>query len=79
MKSKLTLTVEERLIEKAKRQAKAQGTSVSDLVEKYFAIMDGESTGKQDNSVFTRSLRGVMADSEVTEDDYYRYLEEKHQ
>jgi len=83
MKSKLTLTVEEKLIERAKRRARERGTSVSDLVEKYFSLLEGEvaleTKSKQENSAFTRSLRGVAAESELDESDYRRHLEEKHQ
>jgi len=35
MKSRLTLTLDKDVIEKAKRYAAAQGTSLSDLVESY--------------------------------------------
>ena len=84
MKSKLTLTVEEKLIERAKHHARERDTSVSDLVEKYFSLLEGEvaleTKSKQgENSAFTRSLRGVAAESELDESDYRRHLEEKHQ
>jgi hypothetical protein len=38
-----------------------------------------ETKSKQENSAFTRSLRGVAAESELDESDYRRHLEEKHQ
>ena len=80
MKAKLTLSVEEGLVEKAKRHAEARGTSVSKLVERYFSLMGQQAPAadRSDNSAFTRSLRGIVSDREVTEEDYYRYLEEKH-
>jgi hypothetical protein len=57
MKSKLTLTVEEKLIERAKRRARERGTSVSDLVEKYFSLLEGEVAPE------TKSKQGGIAPS----------------
>ena len=37
MKTKLTLTVHDAIIKRAKRQAKSQGTSVSELFESVFS------------------------------------------
>ena len=83
MKTKLTLTVEEQLIKRAKRYARERGTSVSDLVERYFSVLEGQRAPEPEedtqNSAFTRSLRGIAAGSDLTEEDYRRYLEEKHQ
>ena len=80
MKTKLTLSIEERLIQKAKRLASERGTSVSALVERYFSVLEGEpDAGHQENTAFTRALRGALSDSDVTEEDYYRHLEEKHE
>jgi len=43
MNTKLTLTIEQTLIEKAKEYAKAKGRSLSDIVENYFkAIVKDE-------------------------------------
>jgi len=39
MDAKLTLTIEEVLISKAKEYAKDQGRSLSDLVENYFKLL----------------------------------------
>ncbi|MDH5366136.1 MAG: DUF6364 family protein [Cyclobacteriaceae bacterium] len=42
MNTKLTLTIEQALIEKAKEYAKSKGRSLSDIVENYFkAIVKG--------------------------------------
>ena len=42
MKSKLTLRIEEELIEKIKKLSKEKGYSVSKLVESYFKSLTGE-------------------------------------
>lgn len=39
MNTKLTLTIEKTLIEKAKRYAKGKGRSLSDIVENYLKII----------------------------------------
>lgn len=39
MDSKLTLTIEETLINKAKSYAKTRGRSLSDIVENYFKVL----------------------------------------
>jgi hypothetical protein len=79
MKAKLTLSIDERLIQKAKRYAREQGASVSELVERYFAVLgDAPNVQYEENSAFTRSLRGAISDPDVAEADYHRYLDEKH-
>jgi hypothetical protein len=45
MKSKLTLRLDDRLKERAKRLAKKRGTSVSKIVEDYFRLLLRESNG----------------------------------
>lgn len=45
MKSKLTLRLDDRLKERAKRLAEKRGTSVSKIVEDYFRLLLRESNG----------------------------------
>lgn len=59
MNTKLTLTIEQTLIEKAKKYAKKQGRSLSDLVENYLkVIIKEENTKVIDSAPITSSLRG---------------------
>lgn len=59
MNTKLTLTIEQSLIEKAKHYAKGQGRSLSDIVENYFkAIVKEEGALMSDSTPITDSLRG---------------------
>lgn len=61
MNSKLTLSVDKSLAERAKLYAKSQGRSLSDLVECYFKVI----TSDDDESDFTvspklRSMKGAL-------------------
>jgi len=59
MNTKLTLTIEQTLIEKAKEYAKAKGRSLSDIVENYFkAIVKDEIVVKTGTTPIADSLRG---------------------
>ena len=59
MNTKLTLTIEQSLIDKAKKYAKGQGRSLSDIVENYLkAIVEEENTKVIDPTPITSLLRG---------------------
>ena len=59
MNTKLTLTIEQALIEKAKEYAKTKGRSLSDIVENYFkAIVKDEIVVKTVSTPISDSLRG---------------------
>lgn len=79
MKSKLTLRMEESLIKRAKKRAAERGTSVSQMVADYFSLFEsGPSPGKSDLPPVTSSLAGILKDTELGEEDYRNYLEEKY-
>lgn len=81
MKTKLTLRMDEVLIQKAKAQAKKRGKSVSQLVADYFHVLDAvEDQPAQDKKYgpITESLHGALRGAKVDREDYYRYLAEKH-
>ena len=77
MQAKLTLELEQTLIERAKHHAEASGKSVSQLVADYFAQLDKPFDEKALPPI-TRSLSGILSDTDVDKTDYYRYLEKKH-
>jgi hypothetical protein len=59
MNTKLTLTIEQTLIEKAKEYAKGKGLSLSDIVENYLKVIVKEQGNvKSDSTPITDSLRG---------------------
>jgi hypothetical protein len=59
MITKLTLTLDDKVIEGAKRYAKAKGRSVSELVESYFkSLSDPKSNQSDELSPTVKSLMG---------------------
>lgn len=61
MDSKLTLSVDKQLTEKAKMYARSQGRSLSDLVESYFKILTSEEFEKVSQvSPRIKALKGVL-------------------
>lgn len=77
MQSKLTLRIDERLIQRAKQQARAKGTSVSALVAGYFATLGAEAASQRLTPDVQR-LRGVLRDTSANRDAYREHLMEKH-
>ena len=59
MNTKLTLTIEQSLIEKSKQYAKGKGRSLSDIIENYLKVIIKEDSVKViDSTPITSSLRG---------------------
>jgi len=79
MQTKLTLRLEEDLIEQAKAYAGKTGKSLSQVVADYFRLLTMASNRPPPPPApLTQSLRGLLKDTGVEEGDYRRYLEEKH-
>jgi hypothetical protein len=85
MATKLTLRIEETLIEHAKSYARRRGTSLSQMVSDFFALLPEDSADETRQNVvasmlppITASLWGLLQDTDVQEEDYRRFLEEKH-
>lgn len=79
MKNKLTLRMDESLIKDAKKHAREKGTSVSSMVSNYFALIGKRyQPSKDELPPLTASFSGIMKDTEVVEEDYKRYLTDKH-
>jgi hypothetical protein len=74
--SKLTLSVDERVIERAKKYARARGTSVSGLVEQLLDLAASGSDRPDTTPPVLGRLRGSLAG--VDRRDYHRYLERKN-
>lgn len=77
MNTKLTLRLDDKLIDRAKRHSAKSGKSVSQLVSDYFELIDSQDT-EIEITPRVRSLRGVLAGSNLDERDYRKHLEEKH-
>lgn len=59
MNTKLTLTIDRNVIERAKEYASQRGRSLSDMVENYFKVVSSEES-PQDTEIqpITKSLKG---------------------
>jgi hypothetical protein len=80
MASKLTLRLDEELIERAKAQAKSRGKSVSEMVGDYFRVLDSPSSaGEEELPPRVKALVGSLAECGLDEADYRAWLERKHQ
>lgn len=79
MQTKLTLRLEDHLIQQAKSYAAQSGKSVSQVVADYFKVLTSAKNAEPSPAApITRSLRGLLRDSKLDEKDYRKYLEEKH-
>ena len=94
MQKKLTLRLDEILIQRAKSYSERTGKSVSQIVADYFALIDGEPPGESvcesrsesgepltrvpELTPIVRSLKGSLRGSQVDESEYRRHLEDKY-
>ena len=79
MNTKLTLRLDETLINSAKSYAAKSGKPVSKMVADYFALIDQQVQDSSEKiTPVVNSLKGVLKNSNVSEADYKQYLEEKY-
>ena len=78
MSTKLTLTIEKSVIEQAKRYARSQGRSLSNLIEDYLKTVSGKEKEKEDLelSPVIKSLLGSVK-LEGSKIDYKEILEDE--
>ena len=77
MSTKLTLTIEEGLINKAKIYAKNKGRSLSDLVESYLRLVTKEKSLDSDIE-FTPTVKSLIGSFNAPENfDYKKILSEE--
>ena len=74
--AKLTLSVDERVIERAKQYARQRGTSVSGLVEQMLDLAASGFEGPEVTPPVLSRLRGSLKG--VDRRDYRRYLDRKY-
>ena len=74
--SKLTLSVDDAVVSRAKRYAKKQGVSISKMVEAYLAAVAGPAARVPADTPILRSVRGVLKNADVK--DYKRHLATKY-
>ena len=73
---KLTLSVDEKIVRRAKRYAAAQGTSVSKLVERYLDLL-ARPLDMSEAPPVLRMLRGAARGGSA--DAYHKHLARKYQ
>jgi len=73
--SKLTLSVDDSVVERAKRYAKTRGVSISELVEAYLDLVSRR-RGVTAETPVLRSLRGTLRGANP--EDYRRHLARKY-
>lgn len=79
MQTKLTLRLEDQLIEQAKSYAAQAGKSVSQIVAEYFKLLTSQRIkSSSPSTTITQSLRGLLRESKLDEKDYKKHLEGKH-
>lgn len=66
MKKKLTLTVEDKIIESAKRQAKRRGISVSQMFEEIFAENEVNNIRTEAQKAAKRLLQSLEKSDSIT-------------
>ena len=76
--SKLTLSVDEKVVARAKRYAEQQGTSVSQLVETYLDALARAPAKEQDLPPVTLRLSGILRGVKFDREEYIDYLERKY-
>lgn len=79
MNTKLTLRMDDNLIESAKKYSAKTGKSVSRIVADLFEIIKNEKLKKEYELTPTvRSLKGALKGSRIDERDYKKHLEDKY-
>ena len=80
MQSKLTLRMDDNLIETAKAWSAQSGKSISRIVADLFTLMQQQEprSGQEDLSPTVRSLKGILKGHQVDEAEYRDYLAEKY-
>ncbi len=76
MDTKLTLRLDEELIVKAKKEARARGSSLSKMVADYFRGITTTGRKKTELPPVTARLLGALRG--VSVEDYRRHIEEKY-
>ena len=79
MSARLTLYIDDEVVQKAKAYVKTRRTSLSKMVNDYLKILQTkESSESEQKAPLTRSLRGVLRGERLSEEAYRQYLEEKY-
>ncbi len=82
MQTKLTLRLDQELVDKAKFYAAEHGKSVSQMVADYFRFLDTQLTPTDPANptlgTKTQALKGLLKQADISEDDYNQYRSDKY-
>ena len=79
MNTKLTLNIDQNIIEEAKSYAKNHSVSLSKLIENYLSsITTKESKKKSTVSPLVESLTGIIPNDYDERNDYRNYIDQKY-
>lgn len=85
MQTKLTLRMSSHLVQSAKRYAKQRGKSLSQMTAEYFSILSTQeieddigNESEVELPPITRFLRGLLSESDISVEDYRKFLEAKY-
>jgi hypothetical protein len=74
--AKLTLSVDDRVVSRAKQYAKRRGVSVSEMVEAYLAAVADPPSPAAAGAPILRSVRGILRNADF--DEYRKHLATKY-
>lgn len=78
METKLTLKLDENVIQSVKKYAENNNRSLSRLVEDYFRNLLTENDSLKTFSPLVEELSGVISEKDLKDIDYISYLEKKY-
>ena len=76
METKLTVRVSRRILENAKRYARENNTTLTELISTYLQQMPEAAIGLEDAPIVRRLTGSISPD--VTVEDYKKHLDEKY-
>lgn len=78
MQRKLTIRLDEGLIEMGKAHAKRSGRSLSQLVADYLTLLVTKPDPDGELTPVVKELKGILAESDLDDSDYKDHLVKKH-
>lgn len=80
MDKKLTLKLDRDVIERAKKYARGNKTSISRIVENYLSIVTSDQVNSPEVTPVVKSISGVLPEKndEELRNEYSEYLEKKY-
>jgi Ribbon-helix-helix protein, copG family. len=79
METKLTLKLDQSVIQSVKQYAEKNNRSLSKLVEDYFRNLISENEPQKHFTPLVEELSGVISESDIKNLDYVSYLEQKYE